>query len=198
MGRLRVIVLLAVTVPCLGHAQTAQQATPDRPAAAQAQPAVPTLGPEYKKLATLVGDWTYQGESRATALGAAQRYTGKATGRSVLGGFFVEWRWQDGEPSGSSQEGLEIHGYDPTSKRFTLKAFDSDGGEETVTYTFEGNTMTFSGFQVTGGQKFQIRGTSVFAADRMSFVDRWETSLDGATWTPASQTRYTKARLPPK
>ena len=165
--------------------------------AARAQAPAPKAGPEQKKLGIWVGDWTYEGESKATPLGPAGKFSGKFTVRPILGGFFVEFRGEEKGPSGPSQW-VEIDGYDPVNKKFTWNGFDSDGGVETVNYTIDSNTVTYSGTMALGDKQYKMKGTVVFTPDFMSDVEKREISLDGKTWTPIFETKFTKAKSSPK
>ena len=161
--------------------------------AAQAQTPVAKPGPEHKKLEIWVGDWTYEGEDKATPLGPAGKHSGKITVRPILDGFFVEFRGEVKRPSGAHRW-LEIDGYDPVNKRFTFSNFGSDGVVSTNTYTIDGNTISFSGTEVHGEKPYKVRGTGVIAPDLMSWVEKWEVSVDGKTWIQSSESKFTKTK----
>ncbi len=177
MKRLLVLVLLALAVPCLGRAQTA--------------PAKP--GPEHKKLEIWVGNWTYEGENKATPIGVAGKVTGKYSVRPILGGFFVEFRGEEKGLAGLI-EWVEIDGYDPVTKQFTWTSFDNGGGSQAVTYTIDGTTVSYSGTQVVGGKHAKMRGTAVFAPDFNSNIQKTEVSLDGKTWLPSFEGKATRVK----
>ena len=157
--------------------------------ALQAQTAAPKPGPEQKKLNIWVGDWTYEGESQATPLGPAGKIVGKMTVRPILGGFFVEFRGEDGTSSWH-----EVDGYDALNKRFFWTGFGSDGSVQVVTYTIDGTTVEYSGTIILGEKQYKIRGTVAFAADFMSFVEKREISVDGQTWMPSFQDKAVKTK----
>jgi hypothetical protein len=165
--------------------------------ALQSQTPAPKPGPEQKKLEIWVGDWTYEGETRATPLGPAGKFIGKNSTRPILGGFFIEFRGEEKGPSGALQW-YEIDGYDPVSKRFSWNNFASEGSVQAITYTIEGTTVSFSGTQVTGGKQYKIRGTFAFAPDFTSSVGKFEMSVDGTAWMPISESRATKIKSSPK
>jgi hypothetical protein len=165
--------------------------------AAQAQAPVPKPGPEHKKLEIWVGDWTYEGENKATPLGPAGKYSGKNSTKPILGSFFIEFRGEDKGPAGTLQW-VEIDGYDPLIKKYTWNNFSSDGGVQTVTYTIEGQTVSYSGTQILGGKQAKIRGTCVFTPDFVSNVDKREVSFDGKTWMPLWELKAIKVKSSPK
>jgi hypothetical protein len=164
---------------------------------AWAQTPAPKPGPEQKKLEIWVGKWTYEGEAKATPLGPAGKFTGMATIRPVLGGFFVEWRAEEKGPSGTGQW-FEIDGYDALNKKFMWHGFDSDGSFETAAYTIEGNTVNSSGNHFVGEKQYYFRGSTVFASDLMSCVEKQEVSVDGKTWMPWFENKWTKTKSSPK
>jgi hypothetical protein len=155
------------------------------------QPAKPD--PELKKLAVYVGQWRYEGEYKPGPLGPAGKATGDATGEMILRGFFLEWRWKE---QGTTVEtrGFEILRYDPVNKNYASSAYGDDGSSSLGAYVFDGNTSTYSGKFVVGGKQYLSRVTEVFAADLMSFAQKAEISVDGKTWTPFFEAKFTKAK----
>jgi hypothetical protein len=166
------------------------------PVALQAQ-APPTPGPEHKKLAIWVGDWSVEGQMYATPLGPAGPVKGKGSAKPMFSGFFVEWRSEVTGPAGTTQW-VEIDGYDQVAKKYFFNQYASDGGLMTGTSTIEGNTQSSSGTLVAGGKQATWRGTIVFAPDMMSAVEKNEASLDGKTWMPIWEGKWTKVRSSPK
>jgi hypothetical protein len=154
-----------------------------------AQTPAPKPGPEQKKLEIWVGNWTYEGENYATPLGPAGKYVEKQTGRPILGGFFVEFHGEE-----NPLNWYEVDGYDALNKRFFWTGFGSDGNVNSVTYTINGTTVEYSGTVRLGEKQYKIRGTCVFAADFMSFVDKRELSVDGQTWMPNFQGKSIKTK----
>jgi len=161
--------------------------------AVQSQAPVAKPGPEHKKLDIWVGDWTYEGEVKATPLGPAEKFSGKNSTKQILGGFYIEFRGEDKGPAGVVQW-FEIDGYDPLIKKYTWNNFSSDGGGQTVTYTIEGQTVPYSGTQIFGGKQAKIRGTIVFSADFKTNIDKREVSVDGKTWMPLWELKAIKAK----
>ena len=165
--------------------------------ALQAQAPAPNPGPEQKKLEIWVGDWTYEGEMKATPLGPAGKFSGKNNTSPILGGFFIEFRGEEKGTAGTTQW-LEVDGYDSVSKKFTWNGFSSDGSVQTVTYTIEGTTVPYSGTLIVGGKQYKIRGTCVFTPDFTINVDKREISVDGKAWMPFWEAKATKVKSSPK
>jgi hypothetical protein len=154
-----------------------------------AQTAAPKPGPEQKKLNIWVGDWTLEGESQATPLGPARKYVGKATVRSIMDGFFVEWHGQSGDSIWN-----EVDGYDALNKTYFWSGFSNDGSFNSATYTIDGTTAKYSGTLILGDKRYRIRGTAEFGSDFMSFVDKEEVSADGQVWMPNFQNKMVKIK----
>ena len=165
--------------------------------ASRAQTPAPKPGPEHKKLDIWVGDWTYDGEDKATPLGPAGKHSGKISVRPILDGFFVEFRGEVKGPRGTHRW-LEIDGYDPLNKKFFWHNFGSDGHADAVTYTIDANTVSYSGTTVRGEKQYKMRGTGVFTPDLMSWIEKWEMSVDGKTWMQSSEDKFTKTKAAQK
>lgn len=162
-------------------------------AAAWAETPAAKPGPEHQKLQVFVGDWTSEGETKASPLGPAGKVAGKFSVRPVLGGFFIEFRGEETIGAATSQW-IEIDGYDPSSKRYRWTSFGSDGSTATITYTLADTNMKYEGTMVMGGKEAKVRGTVVFDADFMGFLEKREFSLDGEKWSPQFESRATKKK----
>jgi hypothetical protein len=89
---------------------------------------------------------------------------------------------------------LEIDAYDPVNKNFTSSMYGDDGSKFSGTVTVSGNTLTWAGKFVVGGKPYMIREPFVFAANLMSATAKAEISVDGKTWTPFFEAKFTKAK----
>jgi hypothetical protein len=160
----------------------------------QAQAQAPKPDPEVKKLRSVVGDWTYEGEYKPGPLGPGGKFTGEYTARMILGGFFLQERWTEKGPAGETRS-LALDGYDPVNKNFSGEMYSDDGGRLSGTITITGNTWTIAGKGVAAGKPYQFKGTFVLAPDLASGTYKTEISLDGKTWMPWFEEKYTK--VPP-
>jgi hypothetical protein len=183
--KMRALIALIVAA-CFNVSALAQQPTQS-----------PKPDPELKKLAVYVGQWRYEGESKPGPLGPAGKVAGEAISEMILRGFFLDWRWKE-QANGAETRGLEILGYDPINKNYSSTAYVDDGSSSAGAYVFEGNTSNYSGRLTIGEKQYLFRYTETFAADLMSFVQRAEVSVDGKTWMPLSEIRYTKVKPVPK
>src|SRR5690349_6164094 len=84
----------------------------------------PKPGPEHQKLQVFVGNWTYEGEVKATPFGPAGKVTGTDRVES-LGGFFVQRNWADKTPP--QRKGINVFGYDPIKKTYIEYGYSYDG-----------------------------------------------------------------------
>jgi hypothetical protein len=162
----------------------------------QAQTPVSKPGPEHKKLLIWVGDWNYEAESQATPLGPAGKSVGKSTVRSVLGGYFVEWRGEEKGPAGNLRW-YEVDGWDAKNKTYFWKSFGSDGSFQSTVYSIDGTKVSYSGTVILKDKEYKMRGTCLFSPDLTSFEERREISADGKTWMPNFVIKNVKAPKPP-
>ena len=165
--------------------------------AMQAQAPAPKPDPEVKKLHADLGHWTYEGEAKPGPLGPGGKFYGEFDGQMILGGFFFQGRGTDKGPAGEGRY-LEIDGYDPVNKNFTSDIYDDDGSRFSGVLTITGNTRTYVGKTVKPGKQYQYKGTFVLAPDLASGTYKEEISVDGKTWIPYGESKWTKAQPAPK
>lgn len=151
------------------------------------------LRPELEKLRGWIGSWDYEGESQATSLGPASKIEGEMTVKPILDGQFMEFSGERKSAEGS-YHWLEIDGYDAPGKNYMMTGLGSDGSVNSSTYTFDDNTIVFSGTYLLGEKKYKIRGTINPAPDFLSGVETREISFDGKTWVPLFKITFTKMR----
>jgi hypothetical protein len=151
------------------------------------------LRPELEKLSGWIGNWDYEGETQDTALGPASKTEGKMAVRPILDGKFMEF---SGRRKGENESygWIEIDGYDALNKNYFMTGLGSDGSVNSSTYTFDDNTLIFSGTYLLGEKQYKIRGTITLAPDFMSGVEKREISFDGQTWIPLFEVKFSKIR----
>jgi hypothetical protein len=163
--------------------------------AAQAQ--APKPDPELKKLQIFVGHWTYEGEYKAGPLGPGGKITGEYTGQMILGGFFLQGETIEKGAMGVTR-GLEIDAYDAVNKSFTSNIYGDDGTKFIGIVAVSGNTLTWEGKYVVEGKQFQFKEPFILAPDLMSATAKGEISVDGKTWIPFFEAKWTKTKPAPK
>ncbi len=150
----------------------------------------PVLSPEMKKLAALVGTWTYEGEQldppvAGLPYGGAGKYHGTSTERFILGGRFLESTIQDNNPSGKTTI-FTITGYDPKAGHYVANAFISDGSRSASaeTVSADGRTWTTRSTMTTStGETVPIRSVMTLSPDGTRQRSVTEVSPDGGkTW----------------
>jgi hypothetical protein len=153
--------------------------------------------PELKKLEPFVGQWSSEGESKATPIGKAGKFSSTATINWILGGFFLHWQFSGKTPDGEFK-GIEVDSYDPKNKIFRAQWWNEDGSITTGTYTPRGNVIEFFGKVVTTDKQYDMRQAYTFSADGMSYTYRDEVSMDGKTWILGTEGKGTKVKGPKK
>ena len=159
---------------------------------AQAPATAPKPDPEVKKMQPWVGHWTYEQEYKAGPLGPGDKVTGESKVDWILGGFFEEG-WSTEKGAHGTSRVLEIDGYDPAGKKFTFATFYDNGNAGSGTFSFSSTTeWSFEGKLCAGGKQYSIRGKGAFAPDMKSNTFTGEISIDGKTWAPWWDGKYTK------
>lgn len=148
-----------------------------------AQP--PRPGPEQKRLEAFVGTWNTQGEIRGGDSGPAAKFHATDTYEWLPGGFFLVHRWDAHMPDGNTQ-GIEIIGYDASSKAYTMHTFDSQGNADTMRASIEGDIWMFEGESLRFTGRFRDKGNTL--------VGVWsQRSSNEADWLPWMDVTLRKA-----
>ncbi len=121
-------------------------------------PAVPQPGPEVQKLDYFVGEWTFEGENKASAFGPAGKFSGTETCEWFTGRFQVMCRSAATGPTGKVLA-LSVYAYDPEAKEYTLYAIDSSGFNVLAHGTSNGDTWTWNWTGTVGGKPAKIQAT---------------------------------------
>lgn len=179
--------LLAVFAAAgLAGAALAQPAT--RPSSAQPSP-------EHQKLAVWYGEWTYAGEIFSTPAGPASKFTGRMTGRPILGGYAGEFVFDEKRPSGGTRK-LEFNFWDAAAKEYVYVSIRSDGRLDRGTFAMNGNLTTSEDTVVLAGVPHKVRHTETMAADGASYLSTVELQTGPNTWLPMSAAKYSKVVTP--
>jgi hypothetical protein len=160
-----------------------------------AQKSSPKPDPALEKLQILVGHWTAEGEYKAGPLGPGGKFTGEYIGQMILGGFFFQGQETQKGTLGEKQI-LDIEWYDPLSKNFASSVYQSDGSALLgLVATVSGNTVTWAGKFVFAGKQYLIKTPMVVEPGLMSATAGAKISVDGNTWIPFMEAKYTKVKL---
>jgi len=162
-------------------------------ATTQSQTPASKPGPEQIRLHVYNGEWTYEGETKATPLGPADRFTGRVTIRMILGGFFQECRFEESHPSGPLHS-IMITSYDPVKTNYSFNSYFSDGSVMIGRVLFDGIVWDSSGTVFVGSKQYKMRGKDVLSKDQMTITSALELSSDSNTWVPWATVNYTKVK----
>lgn len=159
----------------------------------EAKPVSPAVAasPEMQKLAVWHGDWTSVGEYHATPLGPAGKFTGTLSGRPILNGTAAEFITRERGAAGEV-EGRELCWFDPAAQKFAYVFLGSDGYFEQGFFTLTGERCEWECTGAAAGSVFRSRGTEVASPDRQVLTRKAEISLDGKTWLPFFDSKFTK------
>ena len=115
----------------------------------------------------------------------------------ILGEFFVQCRGTEKGPMGEWR-GLGVYGYDPVDKNYPSHFYMDNGSCLSGAFTVSGDTYAWVAKWPVGGKEYQVRGSYTLAADLMSMADTAEISVDGTTWKPLREGKWTKVPPAPK
>lgn len=160
--------------------------------AAQPPAAPPKPGPEHKKIEYFAGKWAFEGEMKESPFGPAGKATGSETCEWFAGGFHLTCRSESKSPMGESK-GLGIWAYDASEKVYTYYGVESGGMAVLSKGTLEGDTWAWKNDMKMGDKTVKSRYTvKQVSPDVYHF--KWETSLDGASWTLVQEGKGTRVK----
>ena len=140
--------------------------------------------PEHGRLRAFVGTWRTEGEVRATRSSPLAPFRAVDVYEWLPGGFFLVHRWDAKMPEGDSS-GIEILGFDTTSRTYFIHSFDNQGNLGVMEGIREGDRWTFT------GEALRFRGE--FGEGGSALTGMWEQrSPDGLTWVPWMDVRLTR------
>ncbi len=153
---------------------------------AQAPPAPPKPGPEYKKLEYFLGKWTSESEIKANEFVRAGKTVGTETDTLGPGGFYVERRAES--DLGTS---LGIISYDSHAKVYTSYYASSGGLVGTGTGTVNGNTWTWMVEDKFAGQAVKGR-TTITMLSPTQYTSKYEMADGKGGYIILSEGKATK------
>jgi len=143
---------------------------------------MPKPGPEHKKLAYFVGNWTSEGEVKENPFMPSGKMTSRDSCEWFEGGFSVVCRSEGTSPWGP-QKGLGVMGYSLEEKKYTY--FGIDNGPMAMTTvpagTVEGKTWTYNDSSKMGGKTIRSRYI-VTELSASSYTFRWQMQGDDGEW----------------
>lgn len=155
-------------------------------------PAMPKPGPEHQKLAYFAGRWTEVGEMKPGPMGPGGKVTSSSTCEWFPGGFHLVCR-SDGTSAIGPIHNLGILGYSSEPKRYTYYGIDNSGFGGPAYGQLAGDTWTWEGESLMGGQTVKSRYT-IKQLTPDSYSWKFEMSLAGGAWTPVGEGTDTRVK----
>ena len=156
------------------------------------QPPAMKPGAEHKRIAYFAGQWTYQGESKASPLGPAGKMSGTETCEWFAGGFQLVCRSKGTGPRGAVT-GQAVMSYDSGRKAYTYYAMSSLGDNIFVRGQVAGKVWTWTDETTVEGKAVKIRAT-VTEETPTSYSFKLEGSFDGGAMTVLEEGKSTKGK----
>jgi hypothetical protein len=160
--------------------------------AASAQMALPKPGPELKRLDYFLGNWTLQGDMKASEFGPGGKMNETEHNDWMKGGFFLVSNTDFTGAMGDGT-GIAVMGYNADDKVYTYDAFNSWGEAEHAKGTLTGDTWTWLSDNKMMGKTVQGRFT-IKEGSPTSYAFKFEmTGPDGA-WKTIMDGTATKSK----
>jgi hypothetical protein len=132
--------------------------------------------PDHRRLDAFAGSWSTAGEVSVGPTGSSVKFHAKDSYEWVAGGFFLLHRFDANMPEGNVS-GVEIIGYDPETKTYPARSFDSQGKTVDMRGRVKGDSWVFTGETTRFTGDFRDGGTTLSGL--------WESrSNDDSTWQP--------------
>jgi hypothetical protein len=182
MNKILQLVTLAIVAAAGGHMLAATQA-PQKPPAPSA---------EQQRLGYFVGNWTSEGEVKASPFGPAGKITGTDTCEWFSGRYAVICRSDGRNPLGPSKS-VGIMGYSADAKAYTYYGVDNTpmAMASVAKGTRQGDTWTFLDEGTMGGQPYKVRITMKELSPTKYTFGMEMQGADGK-WAPMMQATATK------
>lgn len=179
--RFRLMVLLAGAVICL-------------PLIREASAQTPNPGPEYDKLAALIGDWKSEGELKENPFGPPEKWTGKVTYEWFPGKFAVISNQYTKSSVNGERHELNVWGYDPATKSYTWYGVDNLGMNFFVpNMSISGDVLTATWEMQAKGKTYKLRATTTgWGTDKVTNIQEY--SEDGKVWKQSYRSTETRVR----
>jgi len=152
--------------------------------------APPKPAPEVQKIGYFVGNWTSEGDMKATQMGPGGKVSIQEEGKWMDGNFFVVFHSSFKSAMGDGT-GIAIMGYDPQENAYTYDEYNSMGEANHFKGTVAGDTWTWTSEIKMGPQTVKGRFTQKIVSPT-SYTFKFEMSMDGTTWNLIMDGKTTK------
>lgn len=154
------------------------------------QPAKP--GPEIQKLAYFAGKWTSTGDMKPGPMGPGGKMTATSNCEWFQGGFFLVCNGEGTSPGGPMKN-VGVIGYNGERRRYTYYGFDNQGHGDPSYGQLSGETWTWEGESMMGGQTVKQRYI-ITQKNADSYTWKWEMSVGGGPYTLVAEGTDTRVK----
>jgi hypothetical protein len=156
-------------------------------------PQAPKPTPEHERLRYFVGDWTTEGEMKASPMGPAGKISSKDHCEWFEGRFGVVCHATGTTPMGPAKS-LGIMGYSAEEKVYTYYGIDNSGMVMTSVArgTAQGGTWNYTDEGMMGGQKYKSRVT-IKELSPTAYTFTMEMQGPDGKWMPLVEAKSMKA-----
>ena len=158
------------------------------------EPKAPKPGPEHQRLGYFVGNWTTEGEMKASEMGPAGKITSRDKCTWFEGGFAVVCHSDGKTPAGLSKS-IGILGYSSEEKVYTYSGVDNSGMTMTTVPhgTVKGDTWTYNDESTMGGKQVKSRVT-IKELPPSAYTFKMEMQAPDGTWATLMESKSTKTK----
>jgi len=147
-------------------------------------------GPEHQRLGYFAGTWTFTGTAHPSPMGPGGELSGTDTCEWFAGGFQLVCRGEATSPRGDAKT-ASVWTWDLMQGAYTFYGYSSLGDSFYVPGSVDGKVWTWQGTLPMGGTTIHLRAV-VTEEPPAAYSYKFETSLDGASWTLVEEGRATK------
>jgi hypothetical protein len=158
------------------------------------EPKAPKPGPEHQRLGYFVGNWTTEGEMKASEMGPGGKIAATDKCAWFEGGFAVVCHSDGKTPMGPSKS-IGILGYSSEEKVYTYSSVDSSGMTMTTVPhgTVNGDTWTYNDESMMGGKKVKSR-VIIKELSPSAYTFRMDMQTPDGKWATVMESKSTKTK----
>src|SRR6476660_5135632 len=141
----------------------------------------PKPAAEMSQVKYFAGTWSCSGNAPASPFGAAHKTQSSLVLKSDLDGFWYNGTFTEMKTASNTQpvKGMVHLGYDTAGKQFVMTSVDNFGSWATeMSPGWQGDTMVWTGDQMTMGEKASARDTFVKKSDT-EFTHKFDLTMKG-------------------
>jgi hypothetical protein len=159
---------------------------------AETKKETPERSSELDKLEIFTGKWHTTGKQLEGVVGPAADIDVRESYEWLDGKYFLVHHFK-GDLGGNEAACIEMIGYDPETKKYSVNTFYNNGVAHKWTLTESIGTWVISGTWPMQGKEMKTRCTMDFSEDEKTLTSKWEMSENGNKWETFWKTTSTKA-----